>query len=311
MEEFAKTMFMAIPSVCNEIENLPAFLREWRKYKLTIPTYGAIFISQDNSHVLMVQRYSGNWSFPRGKMESGENPEECAVREVFEENYLDHHVPKTPSLPSCRMEEFVKTMVMAIPSVCNEIENLPAFLREWRKYKLTIPTYGAIFISQDNSHVLMVQRYSGNWSFPRGKMKRRENPEECAVREVFEENYLDHQVAKTPSLPSCRMEEFAKTMIMAIPSVCNDIENLPAFLREWRKYKLTIPTYGAIFISQGKMESGENPEECAVREVFEEVGLDNSNLIKSDEYIENKREEKYSTLGIINVAWLFQIELAF
>ncbi|KAL3289295.1 hypothetical protein HHI36_003725 [Cryptolaemus montrouzieri] len=222
MEEFAKTMFMAIPSVCNEIENLPAFLREWRKYKLTIPTYGAIFISQDNSHVLMVQRFSGNWSFPRGKMESGENPEECAVREVFEE------VAKTPSLPSCRMEEFAKTMFMAIPSVCNDIENLPAFLREWRKYKLTIPTYGAIFISQGNSHVLMMKRYSGNWSFPRGKM-----------------------------------------------------------------------------------ESGENPEECAVREVFEEVGLDNSNLIKSDEYIENKREEKYSTLGIINVAWLFQIELAF
>ncbi|KAL3289293.1 hypothetical protein HHI36_003723 [Cryptolaemus montrouzieri] len=117
------------------------------------------------------------------------------------------------------MEEFVKTMVMAIPSVCNEIENLPAFLREWRKYKLTIPTYGAIFVSQDNSHVLMVKTYSGNWSFP----------------------------------------------IM-------------------------------------KMESGENPEECAVREVFEEVGLDISNLIKSDEYIESKKEEKYSTLGIMNVS---------
>ncbi|KAL3289298.1 hypothetical protein HHI36_003728 [Cryptolaemus montrouzieri] len=216
MEEFAKTMFMAIPSVCNEIENSPAFLRECREYKLTIPTYGAIFISQDNSHVLMVQRYSGNWNFPRGKMKSGENPEEYAVREVFEEvgldisnliksdeyieskkeekystlgimnNYLDHHVAKNPSLPSFRMEEFAKTMFMAIPSVCNEIENLPAFLREWRKYKLTIPTYGAIFISQDNSHVLMVKRYSGNWSFPRGKMESGENPEECAVREVFE-----------------------------------------------------------------------------------------------------------------------------
>ncbi|KAL3289275.1 hypothetical protein HHI36_003705 [Cryptolaemus montrouzieri] len=165
----------------------------------------------------MVQGYSGNWSFPRGKMESGENPEEYAVREVFEElafkNYLDHHVTKTPSMPSCRMEKFAKTMFMAIPSVCNEIENLPAFLREWRKYKLTIPTSGAIFISQDNSHVLIVQRYSGNWSFPRGKM-----------------------------------------------------------------------------------ESGENPEECAVREVFEEVGLDVFNLNKSEEYIENKREEKYSTL---------------
>ncbi|KAL3289288.1 hypothetical protein HHI36_003718 [Cryptolaemus montrouzieri] len=217
MEEFAKTMFMAIPSVCNEIENSPAFLRECREYKLTIPTYGAIFISQDNSHVLMVQRYSGNWNFPRGKMKSGENPEEYAVREVFEEvgldtsdliksdgytwlfqielafkNYLDHHVAKTPSLPSCRMEEFVKIMVMAIPSVCNEIENLPAFLREWRKYKLTIPTYGAIFISQDNSHVLMVKRYSGNWSFPIMKMESGENPEECAVREVFEEVGLDN-----------------------------------------------------------------------------------------------------------------------
>ncbi|KAL3289285.1 hypothetical protein HHI36_003715 [Cryptolaemus montrouzieri] len=89
MEKFAKTMFMAIPSVCNEIENLPAFLREWRKNKLTIPTYSGIIISEDNSYVLMVQGYSGNSSFPRGKMESGENPEECAVREVFKEVGLD------------------------------------------------------------------------------------------------------------------------------------------------------------------------------------------------------------------------------
>ncbi|KAL3289278.1 hypothetical protein HHI36_003708 [Cryptolaemus montrouzieri] len=126
------------------------------------------------------------------------------------------------------MEEFAKTMFMAIPSVCYELENLPAFLREWRKYKLTIPTYGAIFISQDNFHVLIIQGYAGNWSFPRGKI-----------------------------------------------------------------------------------ESGENSEECAVREVFEEVGLDISDLIKSDGYSENNIEEKYSTLGIINIAWLFQIELAF
>ncbi|KAL3289282.1 hypothetical protein HHI36_003712 [Cryptolaemus montrouzieri] len=89
MEKFAKTMFMAIPLVCNEIENLPAFLREWRKNKLTIPTYSGIIISEDNSHVLMVQGYSGNSCFPRGKMESGENPEECAVREVFKEVGLD------------------------------------------------------------------------------------------------------------------------------------------------------------------------------------------------------------------------------
>ncbi|KAL3289252.1 hypothetical protein HHI36_003684 [Cryptolaemus montrouzieri] len=131
-------------------------------------------------------------------------------------NYLDHHVAKSPSLPSCRMEEFAKTMFMAIPSVCEEIGNLPEFLREWRKFKLTIPTYGAIFISPDDSHVLMVQGYSGNWSFPRGKM-----------------------------------------------------------------------------------ESGENPEECAVREVLEEVGFDISHLIKSDEYMENKTEERYSRLYII------------
>ncbi|KAL3289276.1 hypothetical protein HHI36_003706 [Cryptolaemus montrouzieri] len=248
MEKFAKTMFMAIPSVCNEIENLPAFLREWRKNKLTIPTYSGIIISEDNSQVLMVQGYSGNSSFPRGKMEGGENPEECAVREVFKEVGLD-------------ISDLIKSDGFT-------------FLREWRKYKLTIPTYGAIFISKDNSHVLMVKRYSGNWSFPRGKIQSGENPEECAVREVFEEvgldisdliksdgysennivekystlgiiniawlfqielafkNYLDHHVTKTPSLPYCRMEKFAKTMFMAIPSVCNEIENLPAFLRE-------------------------------------------------------------------------------
>ncbi|KAL3289267.1 hypothetical protein HHI36_003697 [Cryptolaemus montrouzieri] len=59
----------------------------------------------------------------------------------------------------------------AILSICSEIDNLPTFLKEWRKFQITIPTYGAIIISEDNSHVLMAQWYSGNWSFHKVKMK--------------------------------------------------------------------------------------------------------------------------------------------
>ncbi|KAL3289251.1 hypothetical protein HHI36_003683 [Cryptolaemus montrouzieri] len=113
--------------------NLPEFLREWRKFKLTIPTYGAIFISPDDSHVLMVQGYSGNWSFPRGKMESGENPEECAVREVLEEVGFDiSHLIKSDEYMENKTEERYSRLYIIKDIAIDTILKLRLYLRSRR-----------------------------------------------------------------------------------------------------------------------------------------------------------------------------------
>lgn len=62
----------------------------WFQYKIQVPTYGAIILSEHLDHVLLVQGYTGKkWSFPKGKVNENEEPVKCAVREVMEEIGLD------------------------------------------------------------------------------------------------------------------------------------------------------------------------------------------------------------------------------
>lgn len=66
-------------------------LNEWKEYKLSVPTYGAIILSENMSHVLLVQSYwaKSSWGFPKGKVNEEEDPADCAVREVLEETGFD------------------------------------------------------------------------------------------------------------------------------------------------------------------------------------------------------------------------------
>lgn len=60
-------------------------LDSWREYKLSVPTYGAILLSENYSHVLLVQSYlaKSSWGFPKGKVNEDEDPSHCAIREVY------------------------------------------------------------------------------------------------------------------------------------------------------------------------------------------------------------------------------------
>lgn len=59
-------------------------LKEWREYKRSVPTYGAILLNEDMTQVLLVQSYwtKTSWGFPKGKVNQDEDPLNCAVREV-------------------------------------------------------------------------------------------------------------------------------------------------------------------------------------------------------------------------------------
>jgi ADP-ribose pyrophosphatase YjhB (NUDIX family) len=55
-----------------------------------VPVCGGILLNPGMTHCVLVQSYKGkSWSFPRGKINRGENEVQCAVREVLEEVGFD------------------------------------------------------------------------------------------------------------------------------------------------------------------------------------------------------------------------------
>lgn len=63
---------------------------EFCQYKQQIPSYGAILMNKAMDKVVLVRPYKGkSWGFPKGKVNEGEDPLECACREVYEETAFD------------------------------------------------------------------------------------------------------------------------------------------------------------------------------------------------------------------------------
>lgn len=58
---------------------------------------------------------------------------------------------------------------------------------------MSVPTYGAILLTADMKHCLLVQSFfaKNSWSFPKGKVNQHEDPVKCAIREVYEETGFD------------------------------------------------------------------------------------------------------------------------
>lgn len=73
-----------VPQLRVHLKNLDEVLENWREYKQTVPTYGAILLDNDLTHVLLVQSYwtRASWGFPKGKVNEDEEPWKCAAREV-------------------------------------------------------------------------------------------------------------------------------------------------------------------------------------------------------------------------------------
>lgn len=73
-----------IPFLNKHFGTVDQILEEWKNYKLSVPTYGAILVSEDLNHCLLVQSYfaRNSWGFPKGKINENEDPAHCATREV-------------------------------------------------------------------------------------------------------------------------------------------------------------------------------------------------------------------------------------
>lgn len=91
MKDFTQMVFQHVPSLQEHLPNTDSIIERWKEYKMAVPTYGAILLDETLEYVLLVQAYwaRASWGFPKGKVNEGEEPHACAVREVLEETGFD------------------------------------------------------------------------------------------------------------------------------------------------------------------------------------------------------------------------------
>ncbi|CAH1393449.1 unnamed protein product [Nezara viridula] len=107
--------------------------------------------------------------------------------------YLDFYSKHFPTKKPCGIKEFAQQIFKHLPFLQPYTNNVEKIIDEWKDYKFCVPTFGAILLDEDLSHVLLVQSYCSrsSWGFPKGKVNKDEPPYQCAIREVYEETGFD------------------------------------------------------------------------------------------------------------------------
>lgn len=105
--------------------------------------------------------------------------------------YLDFYRIETER--SCPIKHFAIQLFGHIAFLQHHVPNMDVILENWKKYKQSVPTFGAILLSEDLTKVLLVQSFftKCSWGFPKGKVNEDEDPVHCAKREVLEETGFD------------------------------------------------------------------------------------------------------------------------
>ncbi|XP_041980665.1 m7GpppN-mRNA hydrolase isoform X2 [Aricia agestis] len=117
IREFAAHIFQHVPTLREHVKSLDSVLDNWREYKQSVPTYGAIILDTDLTHVLLVQSYwtKASWGFPKGKVNENEEPWKCAIREVLEETGFDisNYINKQDYIDATIHEQHVRLYIIA------------------------------------------------------------------------------------------------------------------------------------------------------------------------------------------------------
>lgn len=86
-EKFARAMFQHCARLRPLSRRFDEFWVQFKEYQFRVPVYGAALLTADMSKVLLLTSFrdANSWGFPKGKVNQGENPLACALREVYEE----------------------------------------------------------------------------------------------------------------------------------------------------------------------------------------------------------------------------------
>ncbi|GFR78303.1 M7GpppN-mRNA hydrolase [Elysia marginata] len=147
MKEFAYSLINHCTVLNKYLQGFDKHFESWRQYKRSIQTCGAIMMDPDLKYIVLVQSYASknNWGFPKGKINQGESPAQCAIREVLEETGFDI----TPHLQADEYLERVSneqtSLLYLVPGISLDTIFLPKTRREIRDVQWfpihTLPTY--------------------------------------------------------------------------------------------------------------------------------------------------------------------------
>lgn len=165
----------------------------------------------------------------------------CFQVELAHWFYLDFFCATEDDLVPCGIKQFAGHIFKHVPFLRPHVAHLDGIMEDWKKYKLSVPTYGAILVSADLNHVLLVQSFwaKSSWGFPKGKVNENEEPLHCAVREVFEETGFDtsHLISPADFFESIFNYQFTRLYVVAgvpmdaefIPRTRNEIKSCEWF----------------------------------------------------------------------------------
>ena len=86
LEVYTAHLFTSSSLLAPLRESYTTLLSEFKGYKNSIPVLGCILLNKEKTHVVLVRGWKGNsWTFPRGKINEGEEDIVCASREAYEE----------------------------------------------------------------------------------------------------------------------------------------------------------------------------------------------------------------------------------
>ncbi|XP_067935280.1 m7GpppN-mRNA hydrolase-like isoform X2 [Watersipora subatra] len=176
--------------------------------------------------------------------------------------YIDFFVPEDSSLKTVGIKEFANQVFDHCPFLLAATHDVEAMHRDWKKYKLAVPTCGVILLDCSRELVLLVQGFSKNWGFPKGKVNEDETNVKAAIRELREEtghdvsdviredDYVEHTIGDQ------------KCTLFIVPGVSTDTPFLPETRNEIKKLQWfaidSLPSHKKDVKSAELLEYGPN-----------------------------------------------------
>jgi mRNA-decapping enzyme subunit 2 len=134
---FSRRMFQEYPPLRPFIPKFQSMLDAMKRYKRNIPVFGGVILNPQMNRILLVRgvKNSDGFSFPRGKINSGESQLACAAREIYEEaglsveHLLDANEYVSQDARKSALGQFVTLFFVVVeeagmvtkPTVLNEI----------------------------------------------------------------------------------------------------------------------------------------------------------------------------------------------